>query len=129
MSMFDLSKTLMYRNSGSPYRHHLACLQNPGGRRLQGFLQEKAFYNSDYPVDLPFHFSKKKKVIGKMEDEATGCPITELVSLRSKMYSYIKDNSCGGKIAKGVKKAVVKKVMKHGKTETSYSTHSNCTTT
>ena len=31
-------------------------------------------------------------------------PMTEFIGLRSKMYSYIKDNNQGGKTAKGIKK-------------------------
>ena len=54
-----------------------------------------------------------KKVIGKFKDEAAGIPITEFVGLRSKMYSYIKDNNNGGKTAKGIKKNVIKKEIQH----------------
>ena len=42
--------------------------------------------------DCPYHDCKNKKVIGKFQDEAAGVPIVEFVSLRSKMYSYVKDN-------------------------------------
>ena len=54
-----------------------------------------------------------KKVIGKFKDEAAGIPITEFVGLRSKMYSYIKDNQKGGKTAKGIKKNIIKNNIKH----------------
>ena len=54
-----------------------------------------------------------KKVIGKFKDEAAGIPITEFVGLRSKMYSYIKDNNNGGKTAKEIKKNVIKKEIQH----------------
>ena len=37
-----------------------------------------------------------------------GVPICEFVGLRSKMYSYIKDNQTGLKTAKGIKKNVIK---------------------
>ena len=94
------------------------------------YKNQEAFDNSDYPVDSPFLFiNNKKAIIGKMKNEAAGCPITELVRPRSKMYSYIKYNGSGGENAKGVKKAVLKKIMKHGKTETFSSTHSSGTTT
>ena len=43
-------------------------------------------------------------MIGKFKDEAAGIPVTEFVGLRSKMYSYIKDNQKGGKTAKRNKK-------------------------
>ena len=54
-----------------------------------------------------------KKVIGKFKDEAAGVPICELVGVRSKMYSYMKDNQKGGKTAKGIKKNVIKKDIQH----------------
>jgi len=53
-----------------------------------------------------------KKVIGKFKDEA-GEIITEFVGLRSKMYSYIKDNGENGKTAKEIKKIVIKKNIHH----------------
>ena len=74
---------------------------------------KKKFDNSDYSVDSPFYDATNKKVIGKMKDEAAGVPITEFVGLRSKMYSYIKENGSGGKTAKGIKKNVIKKDVKH----------------
>ena len=43
-----------------------------------------------------------KKVIGKFKDETAGIPVVEFIGLRSKMYSYIKDNMNGGKTAKGI---------------------------
>ena len=67
------------------------------------------FDNSEYSEDNEYFFKENKKVIGKMKDEAGGVPIVEFVGLRSKMYSYIKDNNKGGKTAKGIKKSVTKK--------------------
>ena len=60
------------------------------------------FDNSDYPKSSPYFDKTNKKVIGKFKDEAAGVPICEFVDLRSKMYSYIKDNQTGGKTAKGI---------------------------
>ncbi|CAB3987823.1 Gastrula zinc finger [Paramuricea clavata] len=60
--------------------------------------------NSDYPKDSPYYSTHNKKVIGKFKDEAEGVPIIEFVGLRSKMYSYVKENGGGGMTAKGVKK-------------------------
>ena len=54
-----------------------------------------------------------KKVIGKFKNEACGVPIIEFVGLKSKMYSYIKDNETGGKTAKGIKKNVIKNNIKY----------------
>ena len=47
---------------------------------------------SDYSNDNPYFDPTNKKVIGKFKDEAAGIPITEFIGLRSKMYSYVKDN-------------------------------------
>jgi len=40
-------------------------------------------------------------------------PITEFVGLKSKMYSYLLNNDQGGKTAKGIKKNVIRNVIKH----------------
>ena len=45
-----------------------------------------------------------KKVTGTFKDEAAGKPIIEFITLRSKMYSYIKDDQKVEKTAKGIKK-------------------------
>ena len=77
------------------------------------WVDKTKFDNSDYPTNSHFHDNKNKKVIGKFKDEAAGVPIVEFVGLRSKMYSYIKDNDKGGKTAKGIKKNVIKNDIKH----------------
>lgn len=69
------------------------------------------FDYSDY-FSLSFS-STNKKVIGKMKDEAAGMPVVEFVGLRSKMYSYVKDNCKNEKTAKGVRKYVIKKNITH----------------
>ena len=51
--------------------------------------------NSDYPKNSPYHCNVNKKVIGKFKDEACGIPIVECIGLKSKMYSYVKDNEKG----------------------------------
>ena len=71
------------------------------------------FDNSDCPESSPYFDKTNKKVIGKFKDEAAGVPICEFVGLRSKMYSYIKDNQTGGKTATGIKKNVIKNDIKH----------------
>lgn len=49
-----------------------------------------------------------------MKDEAAGISITEFIGLRSKMYSYMKDNQNNEKTAKGIKRVVmIKKDIKH----------------
>ena len=71
------------------------------------------FDNGDYPHDSPYYDKSNTKVIGKFKDETAGIPIVEFIGLRSKMYSYTKDNNKGGKTAKGIKKSVIKKDIKH----------------
>ena len=71
------------------------------------------FDNSDYPISSQFFDKTNKKAIGKMKDEAAGIPIIEFIGLRSKMYSYMKDNDQVCKTAKGIKKSVVKKDITH----------------
>ena len=71
------------------------------------------FDNSDYPENSPYCCNTNKKIIGKFKDEACGIPITEFVSLKSKMYSYVKDNEKGRKTAKGIKKNVIKNNIRH----------------
>ena len=61
----------------------------------------------------PFNDPTNKKVIGKFKDEAAGIPIIEFVGLRSKMYSYKKDNGSKSKKAKGIKKSVINGDIKH----------------
>ena len=71
------------------------------------------FDNSDYPESSRYFDNRNKKVIGKFKDEACGIPIKEFVGLRSKMYSYIKNNQKGEKTAKGIKKSIIKNNIKH----------------
>ena len=71
------------------------------------------FDNSDYSESSPYFDKTNKKIIGKFKDEASGVPITEFIGLRSKMYSYVKENQTGGKTSKGIKKSVIKNDVKH----------------
>ena len=68
---------------------------------------------SDYPENSPYYDKTNKKVIGKFRDETTSIPAVEFVGLKSKMYSYIKNDEKGGKTAKGNKKNVIKNYIKH----------------
>ena len=79
------------------------------------FWRDKHLFDfSNYKENKPkFYDSTNEKEIGKMKDEAEGIPITEFVGLRSKMYSYIRDNETGDKKAKGIKKRVIKKSITH----------------
>ena len=71
------------------------------------------FDDSDYPENTPWLTRQKKRVDGEYKDEAAFILITELVSVRSNMYSPIKDGDKSGKTAKGIKKNVFKKNIKH----------------
>ena len=127
MCILDLSKALMYD-------FHYNYIKDKYGRKAkllftdtdsltyeieaedvyQDFWNDKdRFDNSDYPENSQYFDKTNKKVIGKFKDEAAGIPITEFVGLRSKMYSYIKDNQKVGKTAKGIKKNIIKNNMKH----------------
>ena len=53
------------------------------------------------------------KSIGKFKDETCGIPINEFIGLRSKMYSYTKDNNKNEKTANGIKKKIIKNNIKH----------------
>ena len=127
MCILDLSKTLMYD-------FHYNYIKNKYGDKAKllftdtdsltyeietedayhDFWNDKdKFDNSDYPENSQYFNKTNKKVIGKFKDEVAGIPITEFVGLRSKMYSYVKDNDKGGKTAKGIKKNVIKKDIKH----------------
>ena len=127
MCILDLSKTLMYN-------FHYNYIKEKYGAKAKllftdtdslkyeieaedvyrDFWNDKdRFDNSDYPESSPYFDKTNKKVIGKFKDEAAGIPITEFVGLRSKMYSYIKDNQKGGKTAKGIKKNIINNNIKH----------------
>ena len=127
MCILDLSKTLMYDF------HYNYIKKKYGDKARQLFTDTdsltyeieaedvyKDFWNdidkldnSDYPESSPYFDKTNKKVIGKFKDEAAGVPICEFVGLRSKMYSYMKDDQKGGMTAKGIKKNVIKNDIKH----------------
>ena len=127
MCILDISKTLIYD-------FHYNYIKSKYGNRAKllftdtdsltyeiqtedsykDFWNDKdKFDNSDYPADSPFYDASNKKVMGKFKDEAAGKPITEFIGLRSKMYSYTKDDGINNKTAKGIAKNVIKKVIKH----------------
>ena len=127
MCILDLSKTLMYN-----FHYNYIKSQYGDKARLlftdtdsltyeieaddvyQDFWKDKnLFDNSDYPKNSLFFDDSNKKVIGKFKDEASGIPIVEFVGLRSKMYSYMKDNKQGSRTAKGIKKNVIKQQLQH----------------
>ena len=125
--ILDLSKTLMYDFHYNYIKHMYGnkakllftdtdslTYEIETADAYADFWQNKdKFDNSDYNIESPFHNAVNKKVIGKFKDESAGIPITEFVGLRSKMYSYVKDNEQTARTAKGIKKQVIKKNITH----------------
>ena len=68
---------------------------------------------SNYPKKHPLFSTNNKQVLGKMKDETEGKPIKEFVGLRSKMYSFLCVDNEEKKRAKGVRKATLKKHIRH----------------
>ena len=67
---------------------------------------------SDYPTSSQYHDPTNKKVLGKFKDETASKLIVEFIGLRAKMYSILTEQY-ESKKAKGVKKAVVKRDIRH----------------
>ena len=123
MCILDLSKTLMYEFHYSYIKRRYddkAKLLFTDTDSLCYEIQTKDIYNelwenkelfdnSDYPKYSQHYSSENKKVIGKFKDEAAGMPIKEFIGLRSKMYSYVKENNKNEKTARGIRKYVIKK--------------------
>ena len=127
MCVLDLSKTLIY----DFYYFHLKHKYGPRCELLytdtdsllleiktEDFYKDMektpSYYDmSDFPKDHPLHSQKNKKVIGKMKDECAEAPISEVVCLRSKMYSILLENEENIKKAKGTTKVVTKKEILH----------------
>ena len=70
------------------------------------------FDTSNYPQDHFLFSNINKKVLGNLKDELTGTPARESIGLKPKMYSLDLGTS-QKKVAKGVNKAVIKKVLNH----------------
>ena len=127
MCILDLSKVLMYdfhykyiKNKYGDKAKMLftdtdsLCYEIEDEDVYQDFFNDKEkFDNSDYNKRSKFFDDTNKKLIGKFKDETQGIPITEFIGLRSKMYSYLKDNKHVGKTAKGIKKSVIKQDISH----------------
>ena len=73
---------------------------------------EKRSDTSNYEVNRPLPTGKNKKVIGLMKDELGGKIIMEFVTLRPKTYSYLTDDCKEDKKAKGIKKCIIKRMIK-----------------
>ena len=70
---------------------------------------EKRFETWNYEIDRQLPKEKNKKVIGLLEDELGGQIMKELVGLRAKTYTYLKENKDEDKKSKGYKKVCHKK--------------------
>ena len=88
----------------------------------QDMLEDaELFDTSEYAQDHPLYSLMNQKVLGKMKDETHGIPIQEFVGLRPKMYSilYTENNKLvEKKTAKGIKKSVTKKKIRHNNYKT-----------
>ena len=127
MSILDLSKTLMYdfyyNQMKTPYGERCQVLYTDTysllleieSEDIYGDMAMRAelYDTSDYPREHPLHSTANKKVLGKMKDECAGRPIDEYVGLRPKMYSLLEANGDNIKKAKGVKRYVVEKHIRH----------------
>ena len=127
MCILDFSKTLMYD-------FHYNYIKKKYGNRAKllfidtdsltyeiepedvykDFWNDKErFDNSNYPENSPYYSDHNQRCVRIFEDESAGIPIKEFIGLKSKMYSYVKDNEKGGRTAKGIKKNVIKNNIKH----------------
>ncbi|KAK3790228.1 hypothetical protein RRG08_027443 [Elysia crispata] len=127
MSILDLSKTLMYdfyyNQLLAQYGDRCQLLYTDTDSLLLEIQTEDVYRDmfahaglydtSDYPREHPLHSVENKKVLGKMTDECAGRPIAEYIGLRPKMYSILESNGNNTKKAKGVRKYVVKKQIRH----------------
>ena len=126
MSILDLSKTVMYN-------FHYNYIKTKYGDNAKLLLTDTdslcyeiettdiyldiqndihLFDTSNYPQDHFLFSNTNKKVLGKFKDELAGTPARETIGLKPKMYS-IDCGDCHKKVAKGVNKAVIKRVLNH----------------
>ncbi len=127
-SILDISKTLMYDfhyNFAKPnlpnvelcymdtdsFIYDIPMSKDQVDKVLKD--HEDGFDFSNYDKEHQNYSTRNKKVIGKMKDELGGVGMKEFVGLRSKMYSCQINDGNTIKKAKGIKKYVVKKQMKH----------------
>ena len=76
--------------------------------------EELSLYDtSNYPKDHLLYSGLNKKVLGKMKDECAGRMINEAVAIRPKMYLILEENQKNIKKAKGLKKNVVEREIRH----------------
>ena len=127
MCILDISKTLMYDFHYNYIKKKYEdkakllftdtdslCYQIEADDVYKDFYNDKYKFDfSDYNKNSKYYDDSNKKIIGKFKDESNGVPIIEFIGLRSKMYSYIKDNDKEHRTAKGIKKNVIKNNIRH----------------
>ena len=130
MCILDLSKTIMFDfhyNYIKPKYGNKAKLLFTDTDSLMYEIETEDFYKdisgdvknrfdtSDYPENHPSGIPTgiNKKVLGMFKDEAAGKNIIEFVGLRSKLYSFLKEDGAENKKCKGVKKQVVESSITH----------------
>lgn len=127
MSILDLSKHLMYHfyynQLKVEYGERCQLIYTDTDSLLLEIQTEDVYQDiakhadlydtSDYPKEHILHSMVNKKVLGKMKDECAGRPIAEYVGLRPKMYSILETSGSNIRKAKGVKRSVVKKHIRH----------------
>ena len=69
---------------------------------------ETKFDTSHFDIERSLPNRKSKQVIGIKKNELGDHIMKEFVRLRTKIYSYLKDNNDEDKTAKGTKKCVIK---------------------
>ena len=126
-SILEISKTLMYEfwydYMKPKYKNDVKlCYMDTDSFimniKTNGFYEdiandaENRFDTSNYEVNRPLPTAKNKKIIGLMKDKLGGKIITEFVTLRPKIYSFLTDDSKEDKKAEGTKKCVIKKMIK-----------------
>ena len=124
LSILDLSKTVMYEFCVKPkygenaklcYMDTYSFIVNVKTDDIYKDVAkdiETRFDTSNFEIDRPLPKGKNEKVIGLMKDELGGQIMKELVGLRAKTYSYLKDNNDEDKKAKGTRKCVIKRKLK-----------------
>ena len=127
ISILDLSKHLMYdfyynqlktqygESCQLPYTDTDSLLLKIETKDVyKDIAQNQTLYDtSDYTQDHPLYSSANKMVLGKLKDECAGRAIAAYAGLRPKMYSILEAGGKNTKKAKGVKKNVVKKHIRH----------------
>ena len=73
---------------------------------------ETMFDTSNFELDKALPTGKNKKLIGLMKDELGEQIMKELLGLKAKTCSYLKDNNNEDKKTKGTKKCAIKRKHK-----------------